>query len=157
MAKSNCLKEDKTLPKLPIIFSTEVSNKIDEVFDFNKNDDNALSQFNDYIEGLKSYISNPVIAWDNMGRYQHSANGQVHIRELGYDVTFIIDVSTDKNFVYVIELKLKTKDCEWKLPPYLDECLKISILNKHPKQISDNEYCHILMERYDAHWHRLFR
>lgn len=89
----NRLYEDRLLTKLPVSFATEISDKINDINWCNHNNIDALFQWHDYLDGLVNYISNPVIAWDNMNRYQHSSNGKTHITELGYDVTFMVKMN----------------------------------------------------------------
>ena len=107
-------------PKLPVIFSSEIIEKIDLIELANHDDKEMLSNFYDYIESVKNYISNPVIAWDYMNRYIHLKNGAVHIKELGYDVTFFL-VADEFNYLYVFDLCLNPEGCEWVVPPHLEE------------------------------------
>lgn len=39
------------------------------------------------VDGLKIYISNPVIAWDNNNKFKHFADGETNSKELGYVVS----------------------------------------------------------------------
>ena len=75
MKEQYWLKEDRTLQKMSVSFSTELSQRIDDIIYYNRNNIDALSQWHNYLDGLVNYISNPVIAWDNMNRYQHFPNG----------------------------------------------------------------------------------
>lgn len=98
-------------PKLPVRFSPEIDYEIDTVCARNINNDEGLIQFAKYIEGLKKYISNPVIAWDNMDRYYHHPNGETYLDELGYDIGFIIkEDDENKTYVYVFYLNLNLDD-----------------------------------------------
>lgn len=113
------LMEEKPLPKLPVVFSSEINNKIDLIADYNQNNLTALSEWHDYIDVLKSYISNQKIAWDNANRYTHYPNGAVHLVELGYDVTYIVSIDEirDINYVYVFKMDLKPQDFGLEIPP----------------------------------------
>lgn len=101
------IKEEK-IKKLPVRFSQEIANEIEWINFRNFGNDEALSQWNDYIETIICYISDPVIAWDNMNRYRHNSYGETFIKELGMDVGFIIEIDshTNKSFVYVFHLDL---------------------------------------------------
>lgn len=145
------LTEDKRLPKLPVIFSDKVIDKIDLIRDVNKGDEN-LYQLYEYIDSLKSYIANPVIAWDNVGKYRHNSTGETHIKELGYNVGFTIKTNqtTNTNYVYVFKIVFPLKKLELKIPSDLDE-------SQNKKCLSNDEFCRILIEKYDAYLYSLFR
>lgn len=100
------IKEER--PKLPVRFSQEIANEIEWINFRNFGNDEALSQWNDYIEGIILHISDPVIAWDNMNRYRHTSNEETFIKENGMDVGFLIEIDNDTNqsFVYVFYLDL---------------------------------------------------
>ena len=101
------IKEEKR-PKLPVRFSQEIANEIEWINFRNFGNDEALSQWNDYIEGIILHISDPVIAWDNMNRYRHTSNEETFINENGMDVGFLIEIDnhTNQSFVYVFYLDL---------------------------------------------------
>lgn len=75
MKEQYWLKEDRTLQKMSVSFSTELSQRIDDIIYYNRNNIDGLSQWHNYLDGLVNYISNPVVAWDNMNWYQHFPNG----------------------------------------------------------------------------------
>lgn len=149
--RQNYLTENKRLTKLPIIFSDKVINKIDLIRDVNKGDDN-LYQLYEYIDGLKSYIANPVIAWDNVGKYRHNSKGETYLKELGYSVWFTIKTNktSNVNYVYVFKIDFPLKKLGLKTPSNLGE-------NRTIRNFSNDEYCRILLEKYDAYLHSLFR
>lgn len=70
-----CLNEDVILTKLIVVLSDDIQERINNIDWYNRNNIDALSQWHNYLDGLVNYISNPVIAWDNMNRYQHFPNG----------------------------------------------------------------------------------
>lgn len=106
-----CVKEDKRLPKLSVRFSPDIAARIETVNARNFDNQEALSQWNDYIDGIIQYISNPVIAWDNTNRFHHTSNKETFIDEMGMDIGFIIETdSTTNQYVYVFYLDLKTED-----------------------------------------------
>lgn len=76
------LYEEKNLPKLPVFFSTPIQNKMKYIEKYNQNNVDGISQWYEYIENLKDYISNNSIAWDMANRYFHFSNGAIHLEEL---------------------------------------------------------------------------
>lgn len=117
------LKEDKLPQKLPVKFSSAISKKIDAIDAENQNNGDALFQWRDYLEGIVTYISNPVIAWDNMGRYPRFPNGAIFISDFDYNVgyTVIIDNVTNRTCVYVFMVNLNLEEFGLKKPPTLKE------------------------------------
>lgn len=117
------LNEDKRLPKLPVAFSNEIIENIDDINWDNRNNPDALFQWHEYIDGLVSYISDPVIAWDNMNRYKHSPNGETHIKEPAYDAIFMVKVNktTNQSYVYVVNIDLRPDDYGLKNPSMIYE------------------------------------
>ena len=113
------LNEDNLSPKLPISFSAKISKQINAIYACNQDNTDALCQWDEYIEGLKSYISNRSIAWDYNNKYSHFPNGAIHLEELRYDVTFIVKTNrrTNRNYVYVFRLNLKPEEFGLKVPP----------------------------------------
>lgn len=93
--------EDSRPQKLPVYFSSKIKNRITEIYKHNQNSPTALGQWSQYIEGLKNYISNPVIAFDYTNRYAHYPNGAIHLVELNYDVSFITKSNGTDRYVYV--------------------------------------------------------
>ena len=98
--------------KITVKISSEIENTINNIQYRNRNNEDALSQRIEYLRGIENYISNPVIAWDNMGRFIHTPNGVTYINELGMNVGFTIetDNETDKTYVYIFYLDLKIED-----------------------------------------------
>ena len=111
--------EDKLPKKLLVITSPEISKQIEMIDNYNQNNIDALSQWNEYIEGLKSYISNRSIAFDYANRFTKFPNGAIHLMDLGYDVTFIVRTNrrTNRSYVYVFMLNLKPEEFGLRVPP----------------------------------------
>ena len=87
-----CINEDKLPPKLPVIFSKKITNEIDVIGYYNRNSDDKLSMWHDYLNGIMNYISNPAIAWDNTNRYIHFPNGATYIKDFDFNyIKTIID------------------------------------------------------------------
>ena len=104
--------EEKLPPKLPVRFSYKIFKQIKTIYNKNQDNINALSQWYEYIDSLKSYISNRSIAWDYACQYPRSPKGAIHIRDLGFDVTFIVKVNkkTNESYVYVFKVDLKPEE-----------------------------------------------
>ena len=84
------LNEDKRLERYKVWFTPAVKREIDIIKRFNRNNVEGIKQLQEYLQGLRMYISNPVIAWDNLDKYQHRPNGATHVNELGYNFTYLV-------------------------------------------------------------------
>ena len=102
------LKEDKRLPKLPVVCSDEVNYMIDYIVSRNQNQPYELKQWEDDVLSVLDHISNPNIAWNNEGRYDCDDDGIVYFDEYGYRFDYVVmtDESTHKNYVRVIYAEL---------------------------------------------------
>lgn len=152
--KSN-LYEDKKLQPIIVILSPKVLNKIETIEQYNRDNTSALSQWYEYIDGLESYISNPVIAWDNTGRYQHNSKKETHLKEAGYDViyTIKIDKTTNTNYVYILNIKFNLQEFDLKDPDSIPECYPSAI---KPKSISNETLYRLMSEQYERYLYSLF-
>ncbi len=81
------LYEDRLPSKLLVRFSYDISKKINTIDSYNQNNIGAVSQWYDYLDGIKSYLSNPVIAWDYTNRFSQFPNGARFIRDFDYNLT----------------------------------------------------------------------
>ena len=117
------LREDKLPPNLLVNFSSKITEKINAIGNYNKNNDLALTQSSDYLDGIKSYLSKSVIAWDNMNRYPRLRSGGKFIKDFGYNVGYTIlnDYSTNKPLVYIFMVNLKVEEFGLRLPPNMNE------------------------------------
>jgi len=106
------LNEDRLPQKLHVVFSSKIRNRIDDIYTKNQNNVKALYQWFDYIDGIESYISNPTISWDNMGRYPNYNNERRFINDFDYNVGCIIKINSRTNlpYVYVFKVNLKPKE-----------------------------------------------
>lgn len=113
------------MAKLPVVFSPEISQSIDNVYRRNYDNQEALAEWKNYIDGVIGYISNPVIAWDNVGRYPHFPNGAICVNDFGYNAAFIVKTNfkTNQPFVYLFKLNLNLEDFGLKMPPLKEESL----------------------------------
>jgi len=99
------LKEDKRPCKIPVRFSNEVAEGINYIDWKNYNNTESITQLHNYIDGLISWMSNPVIAWDYLNKYQHSENGTTRIIEHGYDISYRL-TNDDDNNMYILILDI---------------------------------------------------
>lgn len=122
----NHIYEDKRKPRLLVTVSPKIQQEINDIEYYNKDNTDALYQWYDYIKTLKNYISNPVIAFDNVNRYTHYPNGAVHLVELGFDVTFIVknNERTNKTYVYIFRIELKPKEFGLDIPTLNEQCFQ---------------------------------
>lgn len=120
------LLEVRKTNKFTVVFSKEIAEKIEDIVSYNKNNSAYISEFHNYIDSMVNYISNPVIAWDNQGRYTHSKNGYTHIVELGFDITYMIKINqaTNKSYIFVVEAKLVPDGLDLNIPYYMTESNK---------------------------------
>ena len=106
------LNEDRLPQKLHVVFSRKIRKRIDDIYAKNQNNTKALYQWFNYIDGIERYISNPTIAWDNIGRYPNSNNEQKFINDFDYNVGCVVKISSRTNlpYVYVFKVNLKPKE-----------------------------------------------
>ena len=111
--------EENLPPKLPLSFSSKIKKQINLIKDYNQDNPDSLSQWYEYIDNLKNYISHRKIAWDYANRYTHFPNGAVHLVELGFDASFIVSIDKVRNinYVYVFRMDLKPQEFGLKIPP----------------------------------------
>lgn len=132
------IKEDKLAPNLLIRFSARINKQINAIKDFNRGNIEGLSQWEDYLEGMKTYISRRTIAWDNTGKYIEWPNGAIFIPDLGYNVGYniIIDSATKRDLVFIFRANLAPEDYGLKVPPTLQESKNvIHLTESHIRQI----------------------
>ena len=102
----HALNEDKLPPKLPVVFSNDIHERIESIDWHNRNNIEGLSQSHDFIDGMTMWISNSSIAWDNTNNFQHDSNGTTHIRTHGYGVAYTIKINekVNQSYVYVFRI-----------------------------------------------------
>lgn len=123
--RQQLLKEDRLLPKLFVRFSSKIANEINAIDTFNQGNLNGLSNWHDYLDGMISYISNPVIAWDNTNRHQRFPNGTRFIADFDYNVGYTIKTNntTQQQYVYVFMANLKPEEFGL-IVPQINESIK---------------------------------
>ncbi len=116
MSKIIC--EDRRLEKLDVVFSKDIKQEIRSIDKCNRENPNGLDKWYEYLENLKDYISNPVIAWDNMGRYPRFPNGAIFVGDCGYNVAFVIKNNsfTSRDYLYVFKINLNLEEFDLKQP-----------------------------------------
>lgn len=121
-----CLYEDRLPQKLSVIFSPKITKQIIDIDAYNSNNTNGLSQWHDYLDGMKSYISNPVIAWDYTNRHQRFPNGTMFISDFDYNIGYTIksNNTTQQQYVYVFMANLKPNEFGLKIPQMLKESIQ---------------------------------
>ena len=104
-------------------FSSKITKKINAIGAYNRQNGAALTQWSEYLDGMKSYLSKSVIAWDNMNRYPRLRNGGRFIGDFGYNVgyTIINDSATSQPLIYVFMANLKPQEFGLIVPPTLRE------------------------------------
>lgn len=110
--KSQRLKEDKTPPKLPVLFSSKIVDTINKVVMKNSSCPEKLLQWYDYIDSITNYIANPVIAWDNTNSFINFPNGAKFVPDFDFNIGYVIKTNkqTQQNYVYVFMVNLKIQD-----------------------------------------------
>ena len=91
------LNEDKQLQPYDVWFTPNVRQDIKLIKAYNHNNIEGIEKLEDYLDGLITYISKPVLAWDNIAKYPHVQNGATHVRELDYNFTYFIRISKFNN------------------------------------------------------------
>lgn len=126
-----------TPQKLAVRFSSELYNDIRTIRLYNQGNEPALSNWKKYLDSIKTYMSDTVIAWDNMGRYRQLQGGNRRfIADFGYNIGYavIIDSQTYLPFVFIFMVNLKVREFELKMPPSLQRKIKENIHYYNMKQ-----------------------
>ena len=126
MIKYDFLYEDQRLPQLRVIPSEKIRNNFNLIREYNKNNQDGLSEWYEYIDFIENYLSNPVIAWDNTGkRCYRTRTGAMHMVDkiLGINVLYRIPIDkyTGGNYVYILKLDYQLDRFGLKRPPNLKE------------------------------------
>lgn len=121
--KQYLLKEDRLSTKLTVVFSPKISKQINIIDEYNYNDIDNIHQWYDYLEGIKRYISNPVIAFDYTNRYRSFPNGTRFIHDFDYNIGYTIKSNkyTNSLYVYIFNVNLEPDEYGLKVPPTLQE------------------------------------
>ena len=117
------LNENKLPYRLFVKFSQKIVNDINQIYSYNINNDEAISQWSDYLEWIKDYLSNPSIAWDYANRYTRFPNGAIYLSDFHCNVGYAIQYTrnTQQPYVYIFMANLKPEEYGLKVPPTLNE------------------------------------
>lgn len=120
--------EDILPKKMSVRFSAKVTSKIDSIISRNQNNKQAISQWLEYLETVKNYVSNPVIAWDYTDRNVQFPNGARYIRDFDFNIGYsiIADYTTDIPFVYIFMVNLNHHEFGLKESTYKGEVIAIT-------------------------------
>jgi len=115
MKNNKMIFEDKLPPKLPIYFSIEINDEIESVKSVNLGNARQLSEWKEYLLRALDYVSNPSIAWDYACRYKQLPNGSIRLKEVGYNIEYVI--ISDDNSCQICISKMDLKLEEYGLEP----------------------------------------
>ena len=122
------INEDALPQKMPVRFSAKVTSKIDSIISRNQNDKQAISRWLEYLETIKNYVSNPVIAWDYTDRNIKFPNGTRYIRDFDFNIGYsiITDYATNAPFVYIFMVNLNHQEYGLKENKHRDKAIIIT-------------------------------
>ena len=131
------LKEDKLPSKLPVRFSFQINSTIKSICDYNKNNIVGIREWSDYLNGVKSYVSYSVIAWDSTNRHIEFPNGAKFIKDFGYNVGYKIleDRTKQYSFVYIFMVNLNIEEFGLQYPLKIIEKKQYNTMNNTKKRI----------------------
>lgn len=113
--------EDNRASKFRVIFSKNIRTEINVIHTYNQNNNKALSQWYEYIEGIVNYISNPSIAWDYANQHTVYKNGTRFMSTFNYNVGYSIKTNAYGAYVYIFQVNLNPQAFGLKVPPSLKE------------------------------------
>ena len=129
------LKEDKLPPKLPVRFSFKINSTIKSICEYNKDNISGIKNWKNYLEGIKSYVSDSVIAWDNTNRHIEFPNGTKFINDFDYNVGYKIleDRISYYSFVYIFMMNLNIEEFGLQYPLKITEIKQYNTMNNTNK------------------------
>ena len=170
------LNEDRLPSKLFVGFSSKITKEIENIDDYNQNNIEGISHWHNYIDGIRSYISNPAIAFDYTNRYSRFPNGAIYNRDFDYNVGYVIKTnnSTNQLFVYVFMVNLKPDEFGLKVPSnikenkqyntnrvnqtiYLKESELKQMIEESVRNVLKEKMCQRLNESISLSLHRILR
>lgn len=110
------LNEDNLPPKLPVIYSENITNLIEDIAEYNEGNDNGLTELSNYIKGISRHVSNRAIAFDYGGNCEIDSNGIDILYDRG--VSFCLMDDADRIFVEIIWIDLNLDDYGLEYPFY---------------------------------------
>lgn len=146
----NIISEDNHPKKIYVIFSTQIKQDIITIKNHNQENTEALSQWYDYIEGIKRWLSNPSIAWDYANRFAKFPNGSRYIRDFDYNIGYTVKTNQYGAYVYVFIINLKLQEFGLNIPPTIKENkiqnLHNTMKNKKVIRLTESDLHNIIAE-----------
>jgi len=141
MIKQFLLNEDKLPPKLPVIFSNEIIDKIQDIRFYNQFDKEGLSRLFSYIKSVENHISNRSIAFSYGSDYTMDSNETIYVHD--YGVIFCLVDYSDTIYVKVVWMDLNPKDFGLNENRYIDK-----IITEVIRQNTTNEFVSVTKFHY---------
>lgn len=118
MSRKLSMNEDILPQKIPLIYSARIRREIKDAMDANQNNQEGLSKWKEYVDGITDYVSNRSIAFDYRNAYPHFQNGATFINDFGYNVgfNFIEDSTTGQLMIFVFMVNLNLEEFGLKEP-----------------------------------------
>lgn len=102
--------EDISATKLKVIFSSKIIHDIYSIRTINQNNLEGLSQWYEYIDRIKKWLSNPSIAWDYANRFTKFPNGARYISDINYNIGYTVKTNQYGAYVYVFMINLNLEE-----------------------------------------------
>ena len=134
--------EDNQASRFRVILSKDIRTKISIIHTYNQNNNKALSQWYEYIEGIVNYISNPSIAWDYANQHTVYKNGTRFMSTFNYNVGYSVKTNANGAYVYIFQVNLNPEAFGLKVPPSLRESKHIS----KTIRLTETEFKQMLVE-----------
>lgn len=99
--------------RFKVYFSDELKLKINTIYIHNQDKPQALSQWNEYLEWIRKYMSTPSIAWNYANQHIEQPNGTYFAEAYGCNIIYSIE--TDANGIYVLIHQVNLKPQEFGL------------------------------------------
>ena len=143
--------EDVRLAKLPVRYSDKLAETIEDIKFYNRFEEESLKQWLNELKGLVSWLSNPVIAWDNHNDFIHFDNGETYIERCGILFKALTDKNgqgIERNFVFVIDIVLTPQDYNLNVPPYINENKKYNTMKntKNMVRLTESQLHNVINE-----------
>ena len=142
--KRGALKEDRLPPKLPVIFSADVTYQIDEISSYNQYNVNGLSAWKEYIDWLSTHVSNRAIAFDYGNNFTRYPDGTTIINNIG--IGFCLEDDSKKVYVRIVWIDFNLEDFGLEIPPSLNESKKSKNTTKKVYYLTESHLRSIIKE-----------
>ena len=111
MTNCSCLYEEQQPSRFLVVPSKKIRKNFDLIRSYNKNNQEALAEWQQFIEFIQSYLSNRSVALDYPNRCNVLRNGALHLIEpkLNIDLRYTIgfDNRTNRNYVFIFKMDYK--------------------------------------------------